>query len=230
MENRKSLERPRLPDGQYVTTKWPVLHAGTVPRVDLETWDLRLFGEVEHDARLRFDEVLELPRVTYKCDIHCVTTWSRYDNVWEGIPFTEILERVKPKRHARFVTAHCEQGFTTNLPIEELTKPGVMLALKHDGEPLTPEHGYPLRLMVPHLYFWKSAKWLRGLEFMKEDRAGFWEERGYHMLGDPWVNDEQNPDGQRFRDDPQWFGNEDPVALKQWRASVEQKRREVGSI
>ncbi|KYP81131.1 sulfite oxidase-like oxidoreductase [Ferroacidibacillus organovorans] len=230
MDSQDLRGKRRLPEGQYLTTKWPVLHAGTVPRFDAKTWDLHLFGEIEQECRFRFEEVMELPRVTYRCDIHCVTTWSRYDNVWEGVSLAAILERVKPNQRARFVTAHCEQGFTTNLPLEELMKPGVMLALKHDGAPLTPEHGYPLRLMVPHLYFWKSAKWVRGLEFTENDRAGFWEERGYHMLGDPWVTDEQNPDGQRFRDDPLWFGSDDPAAYEQWRKEIEQKRREVLSL
>ena len=210
----------RLPKGQYLTKKWPVLHEGTVPKVDLATWDFRISGLVERERTFSWDEFMALAHQVYECDIHCVTTWSRYDNVWEGIPFQTVMDTVKVKPEGKFVMIHAEQGFTANLPLEELLKPGVLFAYKHDGKPLEPEHGYPLRLMVPHLYFWKSAKWVRGIEFMSEDRPGFWEERGYHMLGDPWAIDENNPDGQRFRDDPAWFGDSSPEAEKMWRQQI----------
>ena len=221
----ESGQRPRLPRGQYLTTRWPVLHAGTVPRVDLAKWNFRIFGLVERTVTLSWDEFMALPKETHRCDIHCVTTWSRYDNTWEGVPFRAVLEIAKADARAQYVMVHAEQGFSANLPLEELLKPGVMFAHRHDGRPLAPEHGYPLRLLVPHLYFWKSAKWVRGIEFMERDRPGFWEERGYHMLGDPWVVDGQNPDGQRFRDDPEWFGDPSPEAAAAWREDVRRKRR-----
>lgn len=218
------MDKPRLPKGQYLTGRWPVLHAGAVPRTDLAKWTFRVSGAVDHEITLTWDEFMQLPKETFRCDIHCVTTWSRYDNVWEGVPFRAVYELAGAPAAGRYVMAHAEQGFAANLPLEELLRPGVLFAYRHDGKPLTPEHGYPLRLMVPHLYFWKSAKWVRGVEFMTEDRPGFWEERGYHMLGDPWVVDGSNPDGQRFRDDPAWFGDDTPEAMEDWRRDVARRR------
>ncbi len=216
--------KPRLPKGQYLTERWPILHAGAVPRADLERWTFRMHGLVEREVTLTWQEFMALPKMDYRCDIHCVTTWSRFDNVFTGVPFRVIFELCKPRTDAQYAMVEAENGFAANLPLKELLRSGVMFAHAHNGETLTPEHGYPLRLVVPHLYFWKSAKWVRGVEFMAEDSPGFWEERGYHMLGDPWVTDESNPDGQRFRDDPAWFGDRSPELLDAWRKDVERKR------
>jgi len=177
---------PRLPPGQILTDKWPVLHYGPVPQVDLAAWDFRVFGLVERPQRWTREQFLALPRVQVRSDVHCVTRWSRYDNRWEGVAFREVLREAGVKPEARFAIAHAEHGFTANLPLTELLKDDVLLALKHDGEDLTPEHGWPLRLVVPGRYFWKSAKWIRGLELGDQDRPGFWERNGYHNQADPW--------------------------------------------
>lgn len=189
----------RLPPGQILTKKWPVLHAGSVPKIDLETWDFRVFGLVEHPIVLNWKEFLELPMSKHTSDIHCVTTWSRYDNEWEGVRFQDVMNLVQVKPEAKFVMIHAESGWSTNLPLEDLLMEGVLFAYKHDGQTLSPDHGWPLRLVVPHLYFWKSAKWVRGIEFMAQDKAGFWEGYGYHLYADPWLE-------QRYRDDPEWMG------------------------
>jgi DMSO/TMAO reductase YedYZ molybdopterin-dependent catalytic subunit len=180
------IDPARIPPGQYTTDKWPVLHAGTVPDVDLATWDFRVFGLVKHPVRLSLDELKELGEREQQSDIHCVTRWSKLDMPWRGVPMAALLEKVEPTEGARFVIAHAEQGFTANLPIEALRDPDVLLAYEAEGSPLTPEHGFPLRLMVPSRYFWKSAKWLRGLEFSDVDKPGFWEGYGYHNDADPW--------------------------------------------
>jgi DMSO/TMAO reductase YedYZ molybdopterin-dependent catalytic subunit len=185
----------RLPPGQSLTLKWPVLHYGSVPRFDPATWDFRLWGAVEAPVRLSWTEMQRLPRVRTVSDFHCVTRWSRFDNAWEGIAFQEMIKLAKPKAEARYVLVHAEQGFTANVPLADLDRSHVLLATHHDGEPLTPDHGYPLRLIVPHLYAWKSVKWVRGLEFAERDVAGFWEQNGYHMYGDPFK--EQRYDGDR---------------------------------
>jgi len=177
---------PRLPPGQVKTEKWPVLHYGSVPRVDLATWELRVDGSVEKPQRFSWDEFQKLPRVQVTSDIHCVTRWSRYDNVWEGVPLTEVLRRVVPKAAARFAVIHAAQDFTTNLPLSELDQHDVLLADTHDGKALTPEHGWPLRLVVPQRYFWKSAKWVSRVELVERDQPGFWERNGYHNDADPW--------------------------------------------
>jgi DMSO/TMAO reductase YedYZ molybdopterin-dependent catalytic subunit len=176
----------RLPPGQVLTEKWPVLHYGSVPKVDLSTWDFRVYGLMEKPLRWTWDEFHTLPRIESRSDIHCVTRWSRYDNVWQGVSVREILGRVGVKPNAAFVIAHAEQGFTANLPLSELTHDDVLLADKHDGVDLTPEHGWPLRLVVPQRSFWKSAKWIRALELVDRDRPGFWEQNGYHNQADPW--------------------------------------------
>lgn len=179
-------ERPRVPPGQVVTEKWPVLHYGSVPRVDLSRWTFRAFGRVENPFEFTWEAFLALPRVTHRSDIHCVTRWSRLDNTWEGVPAAALVERARPLPAADFVLVHAEAGFTANLRREDLLRDGVLFALRHDGRDLTPEHGWPVRLVVPHLYFWKSAKWVRGIEFRDRDVPGFWERAGYHMRGDPW--------------------------------------------
>ncbi len=184
--SEQTIDPSRIPPGQVVTRKWPVLHYGNVPTVDPKTWDFRLFGLVQQPVRLSWDEFHELPRTTIHCDIHCVTRWSRLDNTFTGVAVKDLLERVQLQPTAKFVMIHAENGFTTNLPLDDLLRPNVLLADTHDDQPLTPEHGWPLRLVVPHLYFWKSAKWVRGFEFLATDRPGFWEQYGYHMRGDPW--------------------------------------------
>jgi DMSO/TMAO reductase YedYZ molybdopterin-dependent catalytic subunit len=176
----------RLPPGQYLTEKWPVLHAGDVPDVDLATWDFRVWGEVEAPLELSWEQLNELPMVEVTQDIHCVTRWSRFDTTFRGVPWTAVAEVVRPKQSARFAIAHAEQGYTANIPASFLDREGAMLATHADGEPLTPEHGWPLRLVVPGKYFWKSAKWLRGIELSATDEPGFWERYGYHNDADPW--------------------------------------------
>jgi DMSO/TMAO reductase YedYZ molybdopterin-dependent catalytic subunit len=176
----------RLPPGQYVTEKWPVLHYGSVPRFDKDSWDFTVGGLVDNPLRLTYDELLNLPHATVEANVHCVTRWSMFDSTWEGIPVREIIRLARPKPEARFVLARCENNFTANLPLEDVDGENALLAFRRNGEDISPEHGWPLRLFVPHLYFWKSAKWIRGLEFLADDRPGFWEQYGYHMRGDPW--------------------------------------------
>jgi DMSO/TMAO reductase YedYZ molybdopterin-dependent catalytic subunit len=192
--------RDRLPPGQVETRKWPVLHAGRVPDVDLSRWRLAVTGLVERPLSLTWNELGDLPRQETACDIHCVTRWSRFDNVFGGVPVRAVLSLAAVQPGARYVLVHAEHGFTTNLPLADLDREANLLALTHNGEPLTPEHGGPVRLLVPHLYFWKSAKWVTGLELLAEDRAGFWEEGGYHMRGDPWSEERfRRPDPARMR-------------------------------
>ena len=176
----------RVPPGQYLTQKWPVLHYGPVPPFNPKTWDLRVFGNVENEFKLNWEEFQKLDQTTVTADMHCVTTWSRLDQRWEGIPFAKIVELAKPLPDAKFVIAHSEQGFTANTPIEFCLRDDCLIALRANGEELTPEHGAPARLVVPRLYAWKSAKWLRGIEFSGVDKPGFWERNGYHNRGDPW--------------------------------------------
>lgn len=179
-------QEPRLPPGQIVTEKWPVLHHGTVPAIDLARWDLVVDGLVARPQRWTWDEFQRLPRTQVHSDIHCVTRWSRYDNTWEGVPLREVLALAAPEPGGRFAIVHAEAGFTTNLPISELLQDDVLLADRHDGQPLAPEHGWPLRLVVPRRYFWKSAKWIRRIEVAGRDEPGFWERNGYHNDADPW--------------------------------------------
>ena len=178
----------RLPPGQYLTEKWPVLHAGDVPSYpdDLAGWTFAVTGEVEEPLTLTWAELDALPKTTVVQDIHCVTRWSRFDASFTGVPWSTLAERVRPKPSAHFVVAHAEAGFTANVPLAALHLAGALLATHADGEPLTPEHGWPLRLVVPGRYFWKSAKWLRGIELTSADRPGFWERYGYHNDADPW--------------------------------------------
>lgn len=193
-------DRSRQPPGQVLTRKWPVLHYSSVPQVDTDTWRFGVFGQVDHPYHLTWAELLALPRQAVTCDIHCVTQWSRLDNVFEGIPLEPLIARASPRRQSRFVMVHADPDYTTNLPLDDLLRPGNLLALSHNGEPLTPEHGGPVRLLVPHLYLWKSAKWVTGFEFMEEDYPGFWEQNGYHMRGDPWGEER--------------FGRPDPVRMR----------------
>jgi DMSO/TMAO reductase YedYZ molybdopterin-dependent catalytic subunit len=176
----------RLPPGQYLTEKWPVLHAGGVPRVDLGSWRLRVTGEVEQEVELTWDELNALPRSSTTQDIHCVTRWSRFDTSFEGVHWRELAKLCRPKPTARFAIALAEHDFSANVPLTFLEEDEALLATHALGEPLTPDHGYPLRLVVPGKYFWKSAKWLKGIELTAVDRPGFWERYGYNNDADPW--------------------------------------------
>ena len=180
----KGLDPARLPPGQYLTEKWPVLQAGTVPRTDLSTWDFKITGEVAEPLTLTYDELQALPQTEITVDIHCVTRWSRFDTSFRGVHWRELAALVRPKPSARFVLAQAEQGFTANIPLEALEDDKSLIAWEADGAPLEAEHGWPLRLVVPSRYFWKSAKWLRGLELLSADQPGFWERYGYHNDAD----------------------------------------------
>lgn len=178
----------RTPPGQTLTSKWPVLHYGNVPRVDPYSpdWSLRVFGLCDAPFEIRYDEIRSLPAVDVLCDIHCVTHWSRLNNTFTGVPTRLLIERARPKPEARFVMCHCEAGFTTNLPLAEFIADDCILAYAWEGKDLEPEHGWPLRALIPRLYLWKSAKWIRAIELRATDAPGFWELNGYHMHGDPW--------------------------------------------
>ena len=182
----RGLDPARLPPGQYLTEKWPVLHAGSIPQTDLATWDFRVFGEVERPVTLTWDELQALPSTEITVDVHCVTRWSRFDTSFRGVHWSELAKLAEPKPSARFVAAHAEQGFTSNVPLTLLEEDESLVAFEADGAPLTPEHGWPLRLVVPQRYFWKSAKWLRAIELTATDRPGFWERYGYHNEADYW--------------------------------------------
>jgi DMSO/TMAO reductase YedYZ molybdopterin-dependent catalytic subunit len=179
----------RLPPGQYLTDKWPVLHAGSVPAVNLATWDLRVWGEVGNNATFTWEQLLALPSVEITRDIHCVTRWSRFDATFRGVAWSEIAKLVEPKPSAKFVVAHAEQGFTANIPLTVLEDAGSLIAYEAGGEPLTPDHGWPVRLVIPSKYFWKSAKWLRGIELLDHDVPGFWEKYGYNNNADYWAEE-----------------------------------------
>ncbi len=176
----------RVPPGQHLVERWPVLHHGSVPEIDPDEWKFKITGFVEGEMELGFEEFTALPRVEVFSDIHCVTRWSRLDNRWEGVGTGAILDLVSLKPQAKHVMVHGAGGFTTNIPLGDFLGEDVLFALRHDGEPLTAEHGGPVRLVLPRLYFWKSAKWVTGIEFMSEERPGFWEQNGYHIHGDPW--------------------------------------------
>jgi len=176
----------RLPPGQVLTTKWPVLTYGPTPKVDLDKWRLRLLGEVESEVELTWEQFTAMPARTIDVDIHCVTGWSRMDNRWEGVAFRDLAALAGVKPEAEAVMAHSYGGYTTNILLSDLMQDNVMVAYRHDGQPLDIEHGGPARLLVPHLYFWKSAKWLNALQFLPRDKPGFWEVNGYHIRGDPW--------------------------------------------
>jgi len=182
----KGLDPARLPPGQYLTEKWPVLHAGIVPKTDLATWDFKVFGEVEEPIALTYEELQALPQTEITIDIHCVTRWSRFDTSFKGVHWRELANLVGPKPSAHYVLAHAEQGFTANVPLAALEDDQALIAWEAGGEPLEPEHGWPLRLVVPSRYFWKSAKWIRGLEVLSTDQPGFWERYGYHNDADYW--------------------------------------------
>ncbi len=176
----------RVPPGQHLLERWPVLHHGSVPEIDEKAWKFKLSGLVEREAVFTFEEFMAFPRVDVMSDIHCVTRWSRLNNTWEGVSTSGIKDRVSILPEAKYVMVHGARGFSTNLLLDDFFSEDVLFAVKHDGKDLTAEHGAPVRLVVPRLYFWKSAKWVTGVEFMAENRPGFWESKGYHMHGDPW--------------------------------------------
>jgi len=197
-EEEKRLDKEgRLPKGQSLTNKFPVLHYGPVPQFNPEAWDFRIWGEVEREISWTWDEFQKLPRTSIKMDIHCVTRWSKFDTVWEGVSVADLVEHgfIKLKPSVNFVLQHAEYEYTTNLPIDVVMADNFLLATHFNGEPLSPDHGYPLRGVVGHIpdrqelftpYFWKGAKWLRALQFLSQDQFGFWEEAGYHNRGDVW--------------------------------------------
>jgi DMSO/TMAO reductase YedYZ molybdopterin-dependent catalytic subunit len=176
----------RIPPGQREVKSWPVLHEGKVPRIEPSEWKLRIFGLVEEKRMLSYEDLLSLPRVKVRSDIHCVTGWSLLDNLWEGVSTSMLKELARIKPEAVSVMVYCHGEYTTNIPLEDFFAEDALFALKHNGEWLPPERGHPIRLVVPHLYLWKSAKWVKGIEFMAEDRPGYWELRGYHIHGNPW--------------------------------------------
>ncbi len=181
--------KARVPAGQHVVTKFPVLHVGPVPAFDPDTWSFKVFGLVREEKTYTYEALTSgtpFPVSTVAVDFHCVTSWSKLDNVWGGLRFVDLLDHIRMSPKAHYVMAHCEYGYTTNIPLADLKRPQTLLAWQHNGADLDPDHGYPLRLVVPHLYGWKSAKWLRGLEFMAANEPGYWEQRGYHSYGDPW--------------------------------------------
>jgi DMSO/TMAO reductase YedYZ molybdopterin-dependent catalytic subunit len=181
---RDDVESGRVPPGQYTVDDFPVLSAGPTPHTPLDQWTFTIEGEVADPKQWSWEEFRALPSETITKDIHCVTKWSKLDTTWEGVSVDVLLDEVE--HEAAYVTAFCDGGYTTNLPFEDVTDGKAWVAFGFDGEPLEPEHGGPARLLVPHLYFWKSAKWVRGLRLMDEDEPGFWESLGYHMYGDPW--------------------------------------------
>ena len=202
----------RVPPGQSLTTKWPVLTYGMTPRFNPSTWTFRCFGLVEQEVLWTWQEFLALAMTSITCDVHCVTRWSRLDNRFEGVHVREIMKRVTVKPEAKFVMVHADPDYTTNLSIEELVADDVLLAIKHDGRPLEPDHGGPCRLVVPKLYFWKSAKWVRGFEFLEVNPPGFWEQNGYHMHADPWAEER--------------YSDQETHAMQKMRAEAARKLRD----
>lgn len=179
----------RLPPGQVLTERFPILHEGDVPEYDMEQWTLRVFGEVDREVTLHYADILAMPQKTVTRDIHCVTRWSRFDNAFTGVGFREFMQAIGITPHSSYVMLHGDHDYTANLALSDLDRDDVLLAHSFEGEPLTDKHGWPLRLVVPHLYFWKSVKWLRGIEFITENKPGFWEQNGFHMNGDPFLEE-----------------------------------------
>jgi len=213
-EGEKNLAE-RIPPGQRLTEKWPVLTYGATPRVDLKTWTFRCFGLVEEEVVWPWEEFLKLPRVEIVSDVHCVTHWSMLNNRWEGVHIREIMKRVRVKPEAIAVLAHADPDYTTNLLLEHVIDDDVLLAIKHNGRDLEADHGGPCRLVVPKLYFWKSAKWVRAFEFLDVNAPGFWEENGYHMHADPWKDER--------------FSGQETRAMQQMRAEAARKLRGLGN-
>jgi DMSO/TMAO reductase YedYZ molybdopterin-dependent catalytic subunit len=212
MKNVDPAVASRIPPGQTLTVKWPVLTYGLTPRSDLTRWTFRCFGLVQEEVAWTWDQLLALPRVRLTSDVHCVTRWSKLDNEWEGVSIREIMSRVRLKPEAKYVMVHADPDYTTNLALEDLVQDDVLLALRHNGHDLPPDHGGPCRLVVPRLYFWKSAKWIRGFEFLDVNAPGFWEQNGYHMRGDPWPEER--------------YADQETRAMQTMRAEAARKRRE----
>jgi DMSO/TMAO reductase YedYZ molybdopterin-dependent catalytic subunit len=190
---------PTIPPGQHLTDGFPVLHVGEVPQFDRVTWQLRFFGRCENPFELSFDELRALPSAEWRGDIHCVTRWTKKNTIWRGVPFKALVERAKPKPEVTHVLQHADNDYTTNLPLATMLGDDCLVAYEFDGQALEPIHGGPVRMLVPRLYFWKSAKWIRGFEFLDLDVKGFWEVRGYNNDADPWKEE-------RYSDLPSWFG------------------------
>jgi DMSO/TMAO reductase YedYZ molybdopterin-dependent catalytic subunit len=176
----------RLPAGQVLTERFPILHEGEVPSYDMSEWTLRVFGQVDKEVTLTYDDILALPQKTITCDIHCVTRWSRFDNTFTGVSFRDFLKEIGVTPTGKYVMIHADHDYTANIKLSDLDREDVLLAHSFEGEHLTKKHGWPLRLVVPHLYFWKSVKWIRGFEFIDENKPGFWEQNGFHINGDPF--------------------------------------------
>lgn len=187
--NDETNKASRVPPGQYLVEKWPVLSYGPTPRFNPDTWELRLFGQVETPKRLNYQQLRALPQTKLTTDFHCVTTWSLLDNQWEGVLAKDLTALVRLKPEARYIMLHCEGGYTTNLSLEQFLDDDAIFAYRRNGRDLDPDHGWPLRLVVPKLYAWKSAKWVRGVEFLAKNIRGFWEVRGYHNRGNPWLEE-----------------------------------------
>jgi len=199
-EEERIKKEGRLPPGQSLTQKFPVLHYGAVPAFDPLNWDFRVFGEVETPLRLTWAEFEQLPRTRLKMDIHCVTRWSKFDTEWEGVSVTSLIDAglIRLKPDAKFVIQNAEYGFSANLPLQVVLQENFLMATHYEGKPITPDHGYPLRGVIGAIpqkkqlktpYFWKGAKWLRALEFTAEDKPGFWEQAGYHNEADVWLEE-----------------------------------------
>jgi DMSO/TMAO reductase YedYZ molybdopterin-dependent catalytic subunit len=201
----------RVPPGQTLTEKWPVLTYGRTPRFDPRRWTFRCFGLVERELAWTWEEFQALPRVTARSDIHCVTRWSKLDNEWEGVAARTILELARPRPEARWVLQHADPDYTTNTSLDALLDDDVVLALKHNGRPLEPDHGGPVRLVLPKLYFWKSSKWLRAFELLDVNPPGFWEQNGYHMNADPWREER--------------YSDQETRAMQQMRAEASRRLR-----
>ena len=208
----RGLDAGRVPPGQYLTDRFPVLTYGDNPAFDLNTWSLSIWGEVENPYTLRWDELMELPHHEVTTDIHCVTRWSKLDNVWEGVSARYVLEQARPRPEAAWVMQHADPDYTTNTALEDLRDGDVLLALKHNGRDIEPEHGGPMRLVLPKLYFWKSSKWLRAFEFLDVNPPGFWEQNGYHMHADPWTEER--------------YSDQETRAMQQMRAEAARRLRE----
>lgn len=187
-------EEERLPPGQHLVKNWPILDLGVRPTVTRERWQLNVIGAVKNPQNWNWDAFMAQPQSRLVSDIHCVTSWSRYDNQWQGVTTQDLLDRVQPHPDARFVLLYSNDGYTTNLTLEDFAAQGALLAHSWEGNPLSTEHGGPVRLIVPHLYFWKSAKWIRRIQFRVSDVPGYWEERGYHNRGDPWQEERYSDD------------------------------------
>ena len=205
----------RVPPGQTLTQKWPVLTYGLTPRFDPARWTFRCFGRVEREVSWTWEEFQRLPRVKLVSDVHCVTRWSRLDNEWEGVSVREIMKYVTPLPEAKFVMQHADPDYTTNTALADLLDDDVVLALKHNGKDLEPDHGGPMRLVLPRLYFWKSSKWLRAFEFLEVNAPGFWEQNGSHMHADPWTEER--------------YSDQETRAMQQMRAEAARTLRERGS-